>query len=343
MQEGPLTYAQAGVDLDAAARLKARLGELVRATRTPQVLADVGAFAGLLRLQGFQDPVLAATCDGVGTKAKVAALLGAYEAIGRDLVALNVNDLLTTGAQPLFFLDYIAHHRLPQEAILALVRGMAHMCQEVGCALLGGETAEMPGLYRPGDFDLAGFLVGAVERAEVIDGSRIRPGDVLLGLPSEGLHTNGFSLVRKVFRVGVDEDPQGERRRLEEYVPELGRTLGEELLRPHRCYYKEVMAVRGLVKGMAHITGGGMEANVARILPPGLQAVIHWGAWEVPPIFRLIQERGPVPEEEMRRVFNLGIGLVLVVGGGEAAQVQARLEGCVPVGTVQPAPGVGGG
>jgi len=334
MEEPPLTYARAGVDLDAAARLKARLADVVRSTRTPQVLADVGAFAGLLRLAGFREPVLAATCDGVGTKAKIAALLGAYEALGRDLVALNVNDLLTTGARPLLFLDYIAHHRLPEEALLALVQGMAHMCREVGCALLGGETAEMPDVYRPGDFDLAGFVVGAAEREEVIDGASIRPGDVLLGLPSEGLHTNGFSLVRKVFGVGIDQDAREERRRLEEYVPELGRTLGEELLRPHRCYYKEVMAVKGLVKGIAHITGGGIEANVARALPPGLRAAIDWEAWEVPPIFRLVQERGRVPQEEMRRVFNLGIGLVLVAGPQEARRVQEELK-AIPMGSVR--------
>jgi phosphoribosylformylglycinamidine cyclo-ligase len=329
-----MTYARAGVDLDAAQRLKSRFAELVRFTRTPQVLADVGPFAGLFRLDGFQEPVLVATCDGVGTKARIASLLGAYQAIGRDLVALNVNDLLTSGARPLFFLDYIASHRLGEEAILALVEGMVQMCQEVGCALLGGETAEMPDIYRPGDFDLAGFAVGVVERQELIDGSRIAPGDVLLGLPSEGLHTNGYSLVRRVFRVGMGEDPAAERGRLEEYVPELGRTLGEELLRPHRCYYREVMAVRGLVKGIAHITGGGIEANVARVLPPGVRAEIHWGSWEVPPIFHLLQARGHIPPEEMRRVFNMGIGMVLVVSEAKAQQVLSSIQAIEHMGYV---------
>jgi phosphoribosylformylglycinamidine cyclo-ligase len=341
-EPSPYTYARAGVNLEAAARVKARMGELARHSRRPEVLADVGPFAGLFHLRGRRDPVLVASCDGVGTKARIAALLGAYEGLGRDLVSLNVNDILTVGAEPLFFLDYIAHHGLPEEALLALVRGMAEACREVGCALLGGETAEMPDVYAPGDFDLAGFVVGAAERGELIDGSRIAPGDVLLGLPSAGLHTNGYSLVRRVFRVGTGEDPAAERQRLEEYVPELGCTLGEELLRPHRCYLREVMAVRKLVKGIAHVTGGGIEANLARILPSGLRAVIDRRAWEVPPIFRLIQERGRVPDDEMWRVFNMGIGMVLVAGEGKAAQVQASLEGCVLMGAVRRGSGSGG-
>ena len=333
-EPSPYTYARAGVNLEAAARVKARMGELARHSRRPEVLADVGPFAGLFHLRGRRDPVLVASCDGVGTKARIAALLGAYEGLGRDLVSLNVNDILTVGAEPLFFLDYIAHHGLPEEALLALVRGMAEACREVGCALLGGETAEMPDVYAPGDFDLAGFVVGAAERGELIDGSRIAPGDVLLGLPSAGLHTNGYSLVRRVFRVGIGEDLAAERRRLEEYVPELGCTLGEELLRPHRCYLREVMAVRKLVKGIAHVTGGGIEANLARILPSGLRAVIDRRAWEVPPIFRLIQERGRVPDDEMWRVFNMGIGMVLVAGERESAITARQLPGATRVGAI---------
>ena len=339
---GEMTYAAAGVDLQAAGRLKARIAEIARTARRPEVLADVGPFAGLFRLTGRRDPVLVASCDGVGTKARLAALMGAYESIGRDLVSLNVNDILTVGAEPLFFLDYIASHGLSEEAKVALVRGMAEACREAGCALLGGETADMPDIYRPGDFDLAGFVVGVVERDELIDGSRIVPGDVLLGLPSSGLHTNGYSLVRRVFRVGIGEDEAAERRRLEEYVPELGCTLGEELLRPHRCYLREVMSVRRLVKGIAHVTGGGIEANLARILPPGLRAAIDRGAWEVPPIFRLIQERGRVPDDEMWRVFNMGIGLVLVAEEGQAAQMLGGLPGCVLMGVVRQGSGSGG-
>ncbi|HXG42037.1 MAG TPA: phosphoribosylformylglycinamidine cyclo-ligase [Dehalococcoidia bacterium] len=335
---GEMTYAGAGVDLEAADRLKARIAQVARLARRPEVLADVGPFAGLFRLTGRRDPVLVASCDGVGTKARIAALLGAYEGIGRDLVALNVNDVLTVGAEPLFFLDYIASHGLPEEAKLALVRGMADACREVGCALLGGETADMPDIYRPGDFDLAGFVVGVVERDELVDGSRIAPGDVLLGLPSDGLHTNGFSLVRRVLRVGIGDDEAAERRRLEEYVPELGRTLGEELLRPHRCYLREVMAVRGLVKGIAHVTGGGIEANVARVLPAGLRAAIDWGSWEVPPIFRLLQERGRIADDEMRRVFNLGIGMVLVVGAEEGERAKQVLCDSYVLGMVQRGP-----
>jgi len=301
-------------------------------------MADVGPFAGLFRLHGFRRPLLAASCDGVGTKAKIAALMGAYEGIGRDLVALNVNDLLTVGAQPLFFLDYIASHGLPPEAKLALVRGMAEACRRIGCALLGGETADMPDVYRPGDFDLAGFVVGVVEEEELIDGSAIAAGDLLLGLSSAGLHTNGYSLVRRIFRVGIDEDPHQERRRLEEYVPELGCTLGEELLRPHRCYYEEVMAVRKMVRGIAHVTGGGIQANLKRILPPGLRPQIERNAWQAPPIFHLVQERGKVPEEEMWRVFNMGIGMVLVVEPTLYSKVINQVPATVMMGQVVSSP-----
>lgn len=325
---GGFSYAAAGVDIDAAERLVGRFAQMARLARRPEVLADVGPFAGVFHLQGRRDPVLVASCDGVGTKARVAALLGAYEALGRDLVSLNVNDVLTVGAEPLFFLDYVAHHGLPEDALLAFVQGMAEACRDVGCALLGGETAEMPDVYAEGDFDLAGFVVGAVERDGLIDGSRIVPGDALLGMPSNGLHTNGYSLVRKVFRVGVGEDPLVERRRLEEYVPELGCTLGEALLRAHRCYYGDVRPLLGAaspVKGIAHITGGGLPGNVPRILPEGLGARIDRLAWEVPVLFRLIQSRGGIEEGEMYRTFNMGVGLVLVVSADGVEPVRARL------------------
>src|SRR3990172_2552990 len=234
------TYARAGVDIDAAERLVGRFASLAKSARRPEVLADIGPFAGLFRLgsqtgAAYRDPVLVASTDSVGTKVKIAALLGQYGSVGHDLVNHCVNDILTTGARPLFFLDYIGNFGLSDDAKVDLVRGVVEACREAGCALLGGETADMPGTYAEGDYDLVGCTVGVVERDAVIDGSRIREGDVLLGLPSDGLHTNGYSLVRKVFGVGVEGDPEEQRRRLNEYYPELGETLGDALLRPHRC------------------------------------------------------------------------------------------------------------
>ncbi len=349
-QPPPITYAQAGVDVAAAEALVGRFAELARRTRTPQVLADVGPFSGLFHLSGYRDPVLVASADGVGTKVKLAALLGRYEGLGHDLVNHCVNDILTTGAEPLFFLDYIGGYGLGDEAKLALVRGMAEACQAVGCALLGGETADMPGVYREGDFDLVGFIVGAVERQAIIDGSKIQAGDALLGLPSNGLHTNGYSLARKVFGVGLGGDPVEERRRLEAYYPELGATLGETLLRPHRCYYNELRPLlvgaplaaplqsraqrAAPLRGIAHITGGGLPGNVPRILPQGLAARIDKSAWQVPPIFRLIRERGRIAEEEMYRTFNMGLGLVLAVAPADVEAICSQLPEALAVGEV---------
>ncbi len=258
------SYAAAGVDIDAAERLVSRFADLARATRRPEVIADVGPFGGLFRLGSYRDPVLVASTDSVGTKMKLAVILERYEGLGHDLVNHCVNDVLTTGAEPLFFLDYIGGSGVTDEAKLALVAGVAAACREAGCALLGGETADMPGLYADGDFDLVGFVVGVVERDAVIDGSRIREGDVLLGLPSDGLHTNGYSLVRKLFDIGVGGPAgQEERERLERtYPPMLHRvTLGEALLAPHRCYYDELKPVLPLLKGIAHITGGGRRSH----------------------------------------------------------------------------------
>jgi len=326
------SYAAAGVDIDAAERLVSRFADLARATRRPEVIADVGPFSGLFRLGSYRDPVLVASTDSVGTKVKLAAILGRYEGLGHDLVNHCVNDVLTTGAEPLFFLDYIGGSGVTDEAKLSMVAGVAAACREAGCALLGGETADMPGLYAEGDFDLVGFVVGVVERDAVIDGSRIREGDVLLGLPSDGLHTNGYSLVRKVFGVGLggpaeQADPDEERERLERtYPPMLHRgTLGEALLTPHRCYYRELEPVLPLLKGIAHVTGGGIPGNVPRMLPDGLGARIDRIAWEPQPIFRLIQERGKIVEEEMYRTFNMGLGMVLAVAPADAETVRSRL------------------
>jgi len=333
-KEPSTSYAQAGVDVSAAERLVYRIAELARASRRPEVIADVGPFSGLFRLAGYRDPVLVASADGVGTKLKLAALLDHYPSLGHDLVHHCVNDILTAGAEPLFFLDYIGGHGLSDEAKLQLVGGVAEACRAVGCALLGGETADMPDVYSEGDFDLVGFIVGAVERDAVIDGSQIQVGDILLGLPSNGLHTNGYSLVRKVFGVGLGGDPNKERERLSRRYPGLDGTLGEELLRPHHCYYSELKPVLGQLKGIAHITGGGLPGNVPRILPSGLAARLNKSAWAVPSLFRLIQERGRVAEDEMYRTFNMGLGMVLVVAPADVESIRSQLPEALVVGDV---------
>jgi len=337
-----MTYAQAGVDVDAAARLVDRIKELARATQRPEVLAGVGPFSGLFRLSGYRDPVLVASADGVGTKLKIAALVGRYDTVGIDLVNHCVNDVLTTGAEPLFFLDYLASSGLPDEEKTAIVQGVASACQAAGCALLGGETADMPDIYGRGDFDLVGFIVGVIERGQIIDGGTIREGDVLLGLPSSGLHTNGYSLARKVFGVGLGGDPEEERARLDRTHPDLEGTPGETLLTPHRCYYNELKPVFAKLKGIAHITGGGIPGNVPRILPEGpsagsgqgLAARLRRGSWPVQPIFRLIQERGNVAEDEMYRTFNMGLGMIVVCAPEDVEAVREQVPEALVVGEV---------
>lgn len=270
--------------------------------------------------------MLVSSVDGVGTKLKIASALGKHDTVGIDIVNHCVNDIFTCGAEPLFFLDYIAVGKLEVERVAAVVRGLAQACREVGCALIGGETAEMPGLYAGEDYDLAGFIVGVVEKAKVITGSDISAGDTIIGLPSSGLHTNGYSLVRKIF---------GETRTvLDTYSPELGRTLGEELLEPHRCYYRELKPLLPLIKGIAHITGGGLIGNVPRILPRGLTAKFDGGAWIVPPIFRLIEEGGNVDRDEMYRVFNMGIGMVVICLPDSVGQLTEALPGAKVIGKI---------
>ena len=330
----PMTYAQAGVDVDAAARLVERIGALARSTRRPEVLADVGPFGGLFRLSGYRDAVLVASADGVGTKLKLAALLGRFQGVGMDLVNHCVNDILCAGAEPLFFLDYIASGSLSDDQRAAIVEGVAEACRAAGCALLGGETADLPDVYAPGDFDLVGFIVGVVERDAIIDGASIRAGDALLGLPSSGLHTNGYTLARTVLGVGVGGDTREERARLERLYPELGSSLGDALLAVHRCYYNEIKPMLGRLKGIAHITGGGLPGNLPRILPDGLAARLHQGAWPVPPIFRLVQERGNVAEDEMYRAFNMGLGMVLVCDPSDVESVRAQVPEAIVVGEV---------
>jgi len=268
-------------------------------------LSGVGFFGGLFEFKGYQQPVLVSSVDGVGTKLKLAMALGKHDTVGIDIVNHCVNDILTCGAEPLFFLDYIAAGKLMPEQVGEVAKGLAFACREVGCALIGGETAEMPGLYTGEDYDLAGFIVGVVEKSRIIQGKKIAAGDIIMGLPSSGLHTNGYSLARKIF---------GETRSaLDTQYTELGRTLGEALLEPHRSYYHQLKPLLPLIKGLAHITGGGLIGNVPRVLPESLAAKFNSQAWSVPPIFNLIQQRGNVDREEMYHVFNMGIGMVIII------------------------------
>lgn len=319
-----LTYKEAGVDIDKADAFVDSIRTLVKSTFRTGVLGDVGGFGGLFHLDPnrYRDPVLVASTDGVGTKLKVAILMGRHDTIGIDLVAMCVNDILVHGAAPLFFLDYLAMGRLEPEIATQILEGIAGGCRQARCALIGGETAEMPGVYQPGDYDLAGFAVGVVERSQLLDGSDIRVGDKILGLASNGLHANGFSLVRKVFfdRLGLS---------VHQEIPELGGPLGEELLKPTRIYVEPVLnLMRDLPpKGIAHITGGGLVGNLPRILPRGCQAVLRRGSWPVPAIFRVLQEKGNIPESEMWRTFNQGIGLVLVVRPEHLSDTLLRLQG----------------
>ena len=321
-------YARAGVDVSAADKAKELIKRLARSTSRPEVLTDIGLFGGMFQLKGYTEPVLVSSVDGVGTKLKIASFLNKHDTIGIDLVNHCVNDILTCGASPLFFLDYIAMGKLMPERVESIVSGIAQACKNVGCALVGGETAELPGIYQGNDYDLVGFIVGAVEKANRLSGNSIASGDIILGLPSSGLHTNGYSLVRKVF--GLDRDPS----LLQVFRPELKRTLGEELLEPHRCYYSELKSVLPMVKGLAHITGGGFEGNIPRILPQGLAVQINKDAWQIPHIFRLIQERGRVEDAEMYQVFNMGIGMVIFCTPQDIAELTAALPETKKIGKV---------
>ena len=304
-----------------------------QSTYNASVLGDIGGFGGLFKLDSYREPILVASTDGVGTKINLAMSLDSYASIGADLVNHCINDLWVQGADPLFFLDYIAAGQLDPHNAAELVRGMSEACIDAGCALIGGETAEMPGTYQEGKYDVAGFMVGAVERWDLIDGSGIRPGDILIGYPSTGLHTNGYSLARSAF--GIDEDSE----RLAERPPELdGQTLGEALLAIHRPYYLALKPVRRRLRALAHITGGGFFENVPRVMPDRLQAVIDCASWDVPAIFRLIQQRGEIGAEEMYTVFNMGIGMVAVTRPSDAEMALSAMEGAVLIGTVQERP-----
>ncbi|MGE5197104.1 MAG: phosphoribosylformylglycinamidine cyclo-ligase [Deltaproteobacteria bacterium] len=311
-----LTYKKAGVDIEKASAFKKKIKYLVRKSFSPSVLGDIGGFGSFFRFakEKYKDPVLVSSTDGVGTKLKVAFLSGRHDTVGIDLVAMNVNDILCTGARPLFFLDYIASGKLEPETLYEVVKSINEGCVQAGCSLIGGETAEMPDMYKRGEYDLAGFCVGVVDRALIIDGRDINPGDVIIGLESNGLHSNGFSLVRKALS-------QTEIKRMQ-----------KELLRPTRIYVKPVLTLledfnSGYrnIKGIAHITGGAFYDKIARILPADVNAKINKGSWKIPEIFRLIQNKAHIKDEEMYRTFNMGIGMVLVVDPKAASRISARL------------------
>jgi phosphoribosylformylglycinamidine cyclo-ligase len=319
----PLTYRAAGVDIDAGDEAVQRIGPLARRTYRPEVLGDIGAFAGFFRVpRRYREPVFVAGTDGVGTKLKIAFLAGRHDTVGIDLVAMSVNDVLVHGAEPLIFLDYIGIGRLDPAVVEGIVRGVAAGCREAGCALIGGETAELPDLYAPGEYDLAGFAVGVAERRKLIDGRAVRPGDAILGLASTGLHSNGYSLARKVVfeRLGLKPTDR---------VPELGQSIGEALLTPTRIYVRPVLALlrAGVsVHAMAHITGGGLTGNLPRVLPRGCRAVLRRGAWPIAPIFDFLQRGGRIDEAEMFRVFNMGIGFVLILPPSAVARARKALR-----------------
>jgi len=318
-----VTYADAGVDIDRANRTKKRIKYLAHKTFTRSVLSDIGGFGGLFAVdkQKWVDPILVSSVDGVGTKLRIAFEMDVHHTIGADLVNHCVNDIAVQGATPLFFMDYLATGKLEPQIAEKVVEGLAEACKHNGCALIGGETAEMPGFYADGEYDLAGFIVGAVERERVINGKTVEVGDVILGLASNGLHTNGYSLARKLlFEVG--------KYTLDSYVNELKGKVGNELLRTHKSYWS---AIKRLVDGecvsaMAHVTGGGITENLPRVLPRGVAAVIEMGSWQVPPIFEHLQQLGNVPQEEMLRTFNMGIGMLLVVPSKKFKKAQTVLE-----------------
>ncbi|GAB5603128.1 phosphoribosylformylglycinamidine cyclo-ligase [Thermus sp. FJN-A] len=330
-----MRYEEAGVNIKAKAEALRRAREAIAATYTPEVLRGLGAFGGLWdarALKGMGHPVLVATTDGVGTKTLLALEAGDVSGLGHDLVNHSVNDLLCQGATPLFFLDYLAASRLEEGVLAALLTSLAEACRAHGIPLLGGETAEMPGVYREGAWDVAGTLVGVVEREEVLGPERVQAYDVLLALPSSGPHTNGYSLIRKVV-AGRD---------LETQVPELGESLKAALLRPHRAYLREFLRLKEAgveIHAIAHITGGGLEENLPRALPQGLGAEVRRGSWPVPPVFPYLQRLGEIPEEEMYRVFNMGLGLILVLPEREGERAQALVES-FPIGRVVPGAGV---
>ncbi len=323
----PDAYTRAGVDINAKNISNKLIGKIVSATHRPEVLSDVGFFNGMYEFKGYKQPVLVSSTDSVGTKIKLAVALDRYDTVGIDIVSHCVNDIFTCGASPIFFLDYIGIGKLIPERVEAIVGGLTRACGEVDCVLIGGETAEMSDIYSGDDFDLAGFIVGVVEKDEIIAGKKIVAGDAILGLPSSGLHTNGYTLARKIFG-----DSQSA---LQKSYPELNRPIGEVLLEPHLCYHNRLKPLLPLVKGMAHITGGGFIDNVPRVIPEGLAVRFDRKKWTVPPIFPLIQRMGNVDRDEMYHVFNMGIGMVVVCAPESVSKFTAQLPEIKVVGEVQ--------
>jgi phosphoribosylformylglycinamidine cyclo-ligase len=325
-----MQYRQAGVDIDAANKIVKGIGRLAPRTWNERVLSDIGSFGGLFDASGLgTSPVLVASIDGVGTKSQIARSMERWDGLGIDLVHPSVNDILVQGARPLFFLDYLAASALQHDTILALIEGMTSACQAHGCALLGGETAEMPGTYTPGDYDIVGCIIGVAEKSQLLTGERVRPGDEVWGIPSSGLHTNGYSLARRTLIQDAAMDLYAHRE-------DLGMSLGTALLEPHRSYFELLYPLvrEGGVHALSHITGGGFYDNIPRVLPPNCDVHIEPRSWEIPKLFRLIQEAGRVDLEEMRRVFNLGIGMVVIVSSDQADHLQRQIPDAVRIGTV---------
>ncbi|KPJ57162.1 MAG: phosphoribosylaminoimidazole synthetase [Deltaproteobacteria bacterium DG_8] len=318
-----LTYKDAGVNIDTTNRLIERIKSIAKTSFRSEVLTDIGGFSGLFSLntEKYKKPILTASTDGVGTKLKIAFMTNIHDTVGIDLVAMCVNDILAQGAEPLFLLDYLSTSKVESKTVEAVISGISRGCQEAGCALIGGEIAEMPSFYKEGEYDLAGFVVGVVDQDKIIDGSEIKIGDKVVGIASSGLHSNGYSLVRKIVFEQLHLDPNKK-------MEEIGRKLGEELLEPTKIYVKPILNITSEIHlhGISHITGGGLVENIPRILPNGCQAVIHKGSWEIPPIFTFIQNKGNISEAEMLRTFNNGIGMALIISDEEAEDIISRLQ-----------------
>lgn len=323
MADNNATYKAAGVDIEAGEEAVYRMKQHVHSTFTPNVLTNIGSFGGMFRLdvQGMKEPVLVSSIDGVGTKVKIASMMNKYDTVGMDIVNHCVNDILVQGAKPLVFLDYYATCELSPIVVEDVVKGMSEACREAGCALIGGETAEMPGVYAKGEFDIAGCIVGIVDKEKIIDGSKVQHGDVVVGIASSGLHTNGYSLARKVLFEDCGYT-------VDQYVPEIGAVLGDVLLAPHKCYLKPVSAIMDEfdVHAIAHLTGGGFYSNIPRVLPMDCQVTVERRSWGVPPIFNLLQEKGGMDDIEMHRTFNMGVGMVLIVPKSKGLDVAEKLK-----------------
>ncbi len=320
------TYATAGVNIDLKSKVISQIGKYARATLRPEVLSGVGFFGGLFEMKGYKKPVIVSSVDGVGTKLKIAAVLNKYDTVGKDIVSHCVNDIFTCGAEPIFFLDYIAVGKVVPNRLEAVGKGLAEACKELGCALIGGETAEMPGVYKGDDFDLVGFVVGVVEKDKIMMGKDIKAGDVIIALPSNGLHTNGYSLARKVFGETAKD--------LNKRYTELGGTVGNVLMKTHICYYNQLKPWLKDIKGLAHITGGGIVGNLPRTLPKGLAAKLDSKKWKVPPIFNLLKKNGDVDIQEMYRVFNMGIGMAVICATENVKKLTKALPEAKVVGEV---------